>query len=432
MVTASRPPADGDPVPLTAEDRAILELEGPTIAGHTCKVVILDGPAPDVAALRSAIGERIGDAPMLMHRLGGSDDAPAWVLDEGFDVDRHVVPAPVAGPIARAELRPVVASLFEQRLDRSLPLWQIDSIALEGGGAALVWRLHHALADGTAAMRYSRALLWDPEPASKPGAHGSPAHPASDHHRDDDARRRGHLAAFIGREFARSRHGSPFDGEIGTRRRIAFANAPLAELHDAAKALAGATLNDAVLATVAGSLRRWIEHHHGDLGNVRAKVPVSLHHESDDAGNRDSFFSLPLPLNEPDAVERLRAVQLATVARKYAEDAETLDQMLSELGGISPRLERLAERIERSPRAFALNVSNVPGPRTPVQVLGAPVAELHTIAEIGERHALRIAVVSMAGTLCFGLCADPAIVDDLEGMAAGIEAETAALIAAGT
>ena len=430
-MTASGALDDRDPIPLTAEDRAILELEGPTIAGHTCKVVVLDGAAPDVAALRSAIGERIGDAPMLMRRLGGDEGAPAWVVDEGFEIDRHVGAAPGAGPIARAELRAAVASLFEQRLDRSRPLWRIDAIALEGGGSALVWRLHHALADGTAAMRYSRALLWDPETAApKPDRHSSPAHPASQHHRDDDVRRRGHLAGFIRRELARSRHGSPFDGEIGTSRRIAFANAPLRELHDAAKALAGATLNDAVLATVAGSLRHWIERHHGDLGGVRAKVPVSLHHEGDDAGNRDSFFSLPLPLNEPDAVERLRAVHGATVARKDADDAETLDRMLNELGGVSPRLERLAERIERSPRAFALNVSNVPGPRTPVRVLGAPVAELHTIAEIGERHALRVAVVSMAGTLCFGICADPAIVDDLEGMATGIETETAALIAA--
>ncbi|HYI38401.1 MAG TPA: WS/DGAT domain-containing protein, partial [Thermoleophilaceae bacterium] len=80
------------------------------------------------------------------------------------------------------------------------------------------------------------------------------------------------------------------------------------------------------------------------------------------------------------------------------------------------------------PRHFAVNVSNVPGPRTPVSVLGAPVESLHSIAEIGERHALRISAVSMADTLCFGFCADPAIVDDLQAMADGVEEGTAGLV----
>lgn len=66
-------------------------------------------------------------------------------------------------------------------------------------------------------------------------------------------------------------------------------------LHDAAGTIDCAPLNDAVLAIVAGELRRWVEHHHGALGAVRVRVPVSLHHEGDDAGNRDSFFSVGLP-----------------------------------------------------------------------------------------------------------------------------------------
>lgn len=77
-----------------------------------------------------------------------------------------------------------------------------------------------------------------------------------------------------------------------------------------------------------------------------------------------------------------------------------------------------------------MSVSNVPGPRSRVAVLGAPVDALYSIAEIGERHALRVAVVSLAGRLYFGFCADPGIVDDLQLMAEGVEAEAAELIAA--
>jgi WS/DGAT/MGAT family acyltransferase len=324
-----------------------------------------------------------------------------------------------------------VARLFAARLDRARPLWRIDALPLAGGGGALVWRIHHALADGTAAMRYAKALLWDDAAGAAGGAPADGAARAAAAHAADDARRRAHLARFLARERPHAGHRSPFDGHVGTQREIAFATVPLAPLHDAAKALGdGATLNDAVLTIVGGGLRRWIEQQHGRLGRVRVKVPVSLHHAGDDAGNRDSFFAVAVPLGEPDPVKRLRAVHRETQACKQDHDAETLDGLLRELAQVSPRLERFVERVERSPRTFALNVSNVPGPRAPVGVLGAPVMALHSLAEIGERHALRVAVVSLAGTLCFGFCADPAIVEDAQAIANGTEAEAAALVAA--
>ena len=81
------------------------------------------------------------------------------------------------------------------------------------------------------------------------------------------------------------------------------------------------------------------------------------------------------------------------------------------------------------PRSFALNVSNVPGPRHPVAVLGAPVQAMYTLAEIREHHALRIAVVSLASTLNFGLVADPTLLADVDHLASGIQAEAATLTA---
>jgi diacylglycerol O-acyltransferase / wax synthase len=319
-------------------------------------------------------------------------------------------------------VRQIVADLFADRLDRSRPLWRIDLVPVHGGQAALVWRVHHALADGTTLMRYAHDLLWD----ASPGTAGSAPRPAVSH-ADDDVRRRGHLVGFLRREFAGSRDGSPFDGRIGTRREVAFAATGLARLHRAAKDLCGATLNDAVLSSVAGGLRRWVQEHHGHLGVVRVKVPVNLHHEGDDAGNRDSFFTVGLPLNEPDPVARLRATKAATSVRKADDDAQSMDTLLRQLGDVSPALQRLCLRIERSPRSFAVNVSNVPGPRRPVTLLGAPVVALYSLAEIGERHALRVAAVSLGDTLSFGICADPAIVEHVQTIADGIEAEAQAL-----
>jgi hypothetical protein len=411
-------------IPLSAADRAILDLECQTVAGHTCKVIVLSRPAPAIDDLRAHVAARLDDAAPLRWKLGGAPGAPAWVAADDFDIERRIDAAAVDGPLDAAGLRGEVARLFEQRLDRDRPLWKIDVVPLEGDGAALVWRIHHALADGTAAMRFARTILWDEAPEAKR------ARPRPRDHAADDARRRGHLARFIEREFGESVHRSPFDGRIGTRREIAFASVELEPLHDAAKSLAGATVNDAVLTIVAGGVRRWLELHHTALGAVRVRVPVSLHYEGDHAANRDSFFSLGVPLGDPDPASRLRVVHAATTTRKAEHDAERLDSLFRELAHVSPRLERLAERVEASPRRFALSISNVPGPRGAVSVLGSAVERIHSLAEIGRRHALRVAAVSAGRSLCFGFCADPAIVDDLDEMARGLEADAAALIEA--
>ena len=148
-------------VPLNSEDRAILALEGPTIAGHTCKVIRLGPPAPSPAALSEAIAARLSLAPSLTWRLGGSAEAPYWQPDPAFDVHAHIGLAPLAAATAKrpddptagnpdeVALRREVAGLFLQRLDRARPLWRIDLVGpLANGDTVLVWKVHHALAGG--------------------------------------------------------------------------------------------------------------------------------------------------------------------------------------------------------------------------------------------------------------------------------------------
>jgi hypothetical protein len=144
-------------------------------------------------------------------------------------------------------------------------------------------------------------------------------------------------------------------------------------------------------------------------------------------GNRDSFFCLDLPLGSADPLERLADIRRATVARKQGHDAQHLDAVMRDLAH-TPRLSRFAEHVLAHPRSFALNVSNVPGPRRPIRVLGVPVHSLYSLAEIGEHHALRVAVVSLAGTLNIGLVADPTLLADVGDLAAGMQAEAAKLI----
>ena len=431
--------------PLSREDLSILALENETVAGHTCKVIVLGGPA-GLGALRASIAARLARAPRLSMRLDEIDGAAWWVPDPQVDVAAHVVEATSAGAVDEAGFRATVAGIFAQHLDRSRPLWRIDLIPrLAGGGSALIWRIHHALADGMTAMRMAGEVLWDEDPAT--GSRATSPRPRR-------RRQTGGAAQAAGAAGPAEHHGvatllaaareapqpwlrSPFDGHIDARRAVAFTRARLDELHRVAAATGGATVNDAVLTVVAGGLRRWIEAHHGRLGAVRVKVPVSLHalpssppvpaDGGGQPGNRDSFFCLDLPLGSADPLERLAAIRRATQVRKQEHDAQQLDAVMQRLAR-TPRLSRFAEHVLAHPRSFALNVSNVPGPRRPVRVLGVPVAALYSLAEIGEHHALRVAVVSLAGTLNIGLVADPTLLADVNHLAAGMQAEAATLI----
>ena len=415
-----------DPIPLTEEDKAILDLEGDHIVGHTCIVVILEGAVPSVDGLRSQIAARMEHAPLLRRRLRQGDSGLEWVDTTDIDLASHVT---AAGPAStEGDLDRRIAELFARPLDRGRPLWQMDVVSLGGEALALVWRIHHALADGVTSMRLGQAVLWDPITSPQ----DAPLKPQSVRPEDDHAdhhRRLGHLSAFILREFGESLERSPFDGEVGSRRSIDFATVALPALHEAARRLAGATVNEAVLSIVAGAIRTWLICHHGELGSVRVRVPVSLHQLDDDVGNRDSFFTLPVSLADPDPVERLREIHEDSARRKLEHDAEERASYLHSLGLISPQFRRFAEHLENNPRSFALCVSNVPGPRHPIHVRGAPVRSLYHLAEVGRRHGLRVAVVSHSDKLEFGVCADPGIVADVQELARGIEAEAAILCA---
>ena len=160
------PPQSAAARPLSPDDLNILALENETVAGHTCKVITLAGPL-DLAALRSSIAGRLQQAPLLGLRLSDVDGAPWWVPDPDLEAGAQVVGHDLAGPLDEASLRTAVADIFGQHLDRSRPLWRIDVLPrLADGGSALIWRIHHALADGLTAMAMARAVLWDEQASS--------------------------------------------------------------------------------------------------------------------------------------------------------------------------------------------------------------------------------------------------------------------------
>ncbi len=453
------------PERLSPQDARILALESPTIAGHTCKTVIAERPPgvdDVVAALRASVAARAGRVPRVRQRVVPTPlhvAPPAWIDDPGFDVARQVTRVDTDGPVSDARMRELIAARFAVRLPRDRPLWHIDVIeGLEGDRVAYVLLLHHAMADGTAALRIGAALLWDEEadpPAPEPAPWTPTPAPATGALLATAARDRlrgaGRAARELGRDLrspdrlrrpsprvlvqALRRDGdeSPLDVPIGSHRRVAFVMSSLADFKRIRAAAGnGTTVNDVVLAAMAGALRTWLAHRGVEAPHLRVKVPVSMHagdEERSTVGNRDSFFFADLPVAEPDARERLAAVRRETALRKRAGDADAVYLFFSDLARVSRAIERRVERLAVSPRAFSLCVSNVPGPRGPRWVLGGEVRAFYSLAEVAQRHGLRVAVFSFSGALSFGLCADADALPDLDVLAAGLDDAIAELLA---
>jgi hypothetical protein len=412
---------------LTPEDIAILDLESPTIAGHTCKVVVLDrGDAPPtIAEVRAHVEARLMRVPRCCECLCFEPE-PAWTDPAPVAIDSHVRLAPEG-----EDLGAVVARAMSGRLDRSRPLWDLELVPDAGDGrSAIVWRVHHAMADGMTMMRWASDLLWDEPPAASSHAKvGTPPSQASIASAVASAAR---TALSLGKELRPARSPGPFGGKVGTRRHAALASCSLTDLRSIERAAGdGVTVNDVVLAAVAGALRRWCVHHGADLEGVRVQVPVSMHVHGPDAadlGNRDSFMFVDLPLAEADPFARLHAVNRETRELKTHHDAEAVYDVLGTLERVAPPAARVAERFLLNPREFTLNVSNVPGPRSAISVLGHPVRNLYSFAEIAERHPVRIAAVSLCDTMQFGVLTDPDLVPGTDTLAAGIETSVAELL----
>jgi diacylglycerol O-acyltransferase / wax synthase len=453
---------------LSDEDTRILALESPTIAGHVCKLLIVERPLT-VEALQRHVADRLPRARRLGQRLAPTPLGianPVWVDDDAFEIGRHVRRVEADEPVGRERLLGIAAALMAERLDRSRPLWRIDVVEhLTGERSALIWRVHHSMADGLTAFRLGSIAIWDaetdegleehdrwvPEPApgavrlaalgarARLGAVAGDAREAvavvrSPRRLASLARAAGRMPAVIARELRPGGARTALERSPGAKRALATATAPLDELKRIERSFGDAiTVNDVVLAVVGGGLRRWLPLRGEGLTGVRAKVPVSLHHqevEPDSLGNHDSFMFVDLAVSDSDPVERLLEINRETRTRKFHRDPQVLYDFFRDVHAVVRPFERMASRWAMSPRLFALNVSNCPGPPTSISVCGHEVSEFYSFAEIASRHALRIAVVSVADTVSFGLCADRALAPDLDVLAAGIEAELQALSAA--
>jgi WS/DGAT/MGAT family acyltransferase len=432
---------------LNGIDPIFLYADGPKTPMEVAYVCVLDpSTSPggySFSKVRDSLGGRLEAIAPFHRRLARAPfgiDAPRWVHDPRVDIDNHLHRVALPAPGSGAELRDLAADVLGWPLDPSLPLWEMFVVeGLEGGRVGLVAKMHHSAIDGTSAAQVLAQLL-DCGPEPRAGWEGrGPVHPAAPTEAQvlaDSVRsalrlplrcaraavETGHLTARLARRAAslgRSPLGVPFGApdacippRVGHARALGFAEIPLADVVTV-KERWGVTVNDVVLALVAGALRAAL----ADLGGVPdsplvAVVPVSVRadQELSTLGNRLSAMFVPLASDRDDPAERLVATAAAAREAKAHERAVGYGALASSLvDAVPPLLAHPAmwavarAGLVRRLRPANLVVSNIPGPTAPLFFAGLRMESVYPIGPILDGIGLNITVQTYVDSLHVGI-----------------------------
>jgi diacylglycerol O-acyltransferase len=451
---------------LTAVDASFLAQEGRSSHMHVGSVLLFEGPAPDYDDVLEGIESRLHMVPRYRQKLAFpplQTGRPVWVDDPTFNLEYHVRHTALPSPGEIDQLRDLAGRIYSQRLDRSKPLWETWLVqGLSDGRFALITKTHHSMIDGISGVDLASVLFdvtpvpreVEPEPWT-PSPEPTSAELVADGVKDFVKTPLGAAGRALGavqrpgralREVREAAEGLgevawanlnpapeiPLNVPIGPHRRIRWVGAPLGDFKRVKNELGG-TVNDVVLAVVAGALRRWL-HSRGvrtEGLELRALVPVSIRAEDDDAlGNRIAAMRGPLPVYVDDPVERLRIVSEAMAGLKQSKQALGAEVIAGLTGFAPPTILAQASRLNFSTRIFNVIVTNVPGPQFPLYMHGRELEELVPLAFLPEDHALAIAIMSHNGSCCFGLLADYDAMPDLDYVAESLERSLAELLTA--
>lgn len=451
---------------LTALEAAFLYMESPTTPMHVGSVAIYDG-GPwrddqgdlDLGRLRRYIRQRLAGIPKLRQHpvwpLGGIG-RPRWVDDPDFHISRHVRSVRLEAPGTEEQLLSVADDLLIPSLDRRYPLWQLWFVdGLADGRVAVVEKIHHALVDGIGGVDLAVMLLDSepfpdgsgPERAAGPArvpsrlglasvtaleALGEPpafalqiigalAHPLTTL---GSARRMlsaaGAMARPAGGGDIRAPH-TFINQRVGARRSYRVVRRSLGDTKELAHALGG-TVNDVVLTAVASGLGRVLSDRGDEVEKIRILVPISRRadDEHDQLGNKVTGMVVPLPVGPMAPLERFRTTHGAV---RWARDAGEGD-LTSTLLEVSehlpePVIAGISQTVHHQP-LVNLVVTNVPGPSSPLYLMGSLMLEAFPVVPLAGNLTLSIGILSYLDQLTIGLWADRGQFPDLQVLARAI------------
>ena len=452
---------------LSGLDTSFLHLEDGPAHMHVASTTLFEGPTPEYEEFRDHIASRLHLVPRFRQKLRFvpfGQGRPVWIDDPNLNLEYHVRHTALPPPGTEEQLRTLAARLFSQRLDRDKPLWELWLVdGVEGGRFAIVAKTHHCLVDGVSGVDITTVLFdldRDPEPAPEPDA-WLPAPEPSDAQLLAEAliervtspaeiargarallRAPRHVAGAaiegLGAAGSIARTGlaapaSPFNVQIGPYRRFAYVRTDLPELKRI-KNMAGGTVNDVVLAVVAGALGRYLRsggHSTKDL-ELRAMVPISVRAEDEHGalGNRVSAMMAVLPVWCEDPMERLRTVTATMGDLKSSKQAVGATLLTEATDFAPPTIAAQAARLQSRQRFFNLVVTNIPGPQFPLYLLGRELQDVFPMVPLAKNQGVCFALMSYNGRVNFGLTADYDAMPDLDALAGDLEASIAELAAA--
>ncbi len=381
---------------------------------------------------------------------------PVWVDDEHFDIANHVRHTALADPGDDDQVRECVSRIVEEPLDPAHPLWELWAVdGLAGDRVAVVLKCSHVMTDGMALLDLALSMLdLSPEPAPAPPA-GPPAEPTAPPAPISllvgslVARTRRRLG-LVGRSLSALRDPRPVLGTtielvrsaaarttsvlapplsinrpIGQRRDVAWRSASMTELREVAGVL-DVTLNDVILAIVAGALRRYLGGDGADVDSIRPRVlvPVSIHGAApgQEIENRFSLMVTELPVHLPDPIDRVRFTHRDT-ARLKSSATRPLVPLLFEISDVVPAalLHAIAPVLLRHQPLVNLAVTNLPGTPEPMYLLGARMNEAYPFVSLTGNIAVIIGALSYQDRLGVGITVDADVVTDLDALASAFD-----------
>ncbi len=461
---------------LSILDRFFIDMEKHNTHMHVAAVMILEGEplrgadgGLDIERIRNYIGSRLHLIPRYRQRLAfiPIENHPVWVDDDRVNMHYHVRHTCLPKPGDIRQLKRLAARIMSQKLDRGKPLWEVWMIeGLRDGRCAMITKTHHCMIDGVSGVDLMTVLLsltaettlhdtpaWNPEPV-----------PSSLELVRDELLRRATLplAMLRGLGYAaqnpaqlcsqigegidglrqtmgmgvRGASDTPFNRNVGAHRRFDWATFDLADVK-AIKNSVGGTVNDVVLATVAGAVGRFLElrgisFKQQERMDFRAFCPVSVRPESDRGrlGNQVSGMICRLPIAERDAPRRVSAIAETTAHVKDTNQALGAEVLTAVSEWTLPTLLSLGARVATRARAYNMIVTNVPGPQLPLYLLGAKLLAAFPLVPLFVNQALGVALFSYDGRLCWGFNADWDLVPDLHDFVVAMDRSFSELVEA--
>ena len=450
---------------LGALDASFLGIEDAHCHMHVGAVMVFD-VAPlqtadgglDIDRIRQAIEAKLHLVPRFRQKLAflPYERIPIWIDDDRFRLTYHVRHSSLPRPGDERGLKRLVGRIMSQQLDRGRPLWEMWFVeGLEGDRFALISKTHHCMVDGISGVDLMSVIL-QAAPNEQPGTvRRWIARPRPTNARliADEARRRltqpldvlhaltdavrhpentlqsiersvSALAEALSPALSPASQ-TPLNVEVGPSRRFDWTTMPVADFK-AVKDVLGGTLNDVVLATVSGALRRFCQLRGIDPDelDVRTLVPVSVRtaEERGRLGNRVTEVIAPLPVNIQDPIRRLEAVRATMSGLKESRQALGGEVLTAIAEWTVPNLLVQAVRLAERSRPYNLIVTNVPGPQIPLYFLGCTMQTAYPVVPLFHNTALVVGLFSYNGGLFWGLNADWEQVTDLHEFVLALEA----------